>query len=312
MGRAGSDARFSEGVTLDCDDAGSHEAHKGNDSAVWREAPRFFLAPEAFDREPSGPGEFDSVAHRTVVWIRGDDAHHAARVLRLESGDRVVLLDGTGNEYRGVVECVKSDRSGSEVEVGRLSRTRSDAEPSFPVHVVQGLPKGDKLELVLQKGTEVGVTSFWPVYTERVVVSYTPQKLESRHVRWTRIVAEAAKQSRRAVVPEVAQPKTVVQTVRALSEEGHCVIVLWEKASAPLSTVLRRCQASGFPAKRGAGIALVVGPEGGLTEDEVASLCRIGAVSATLGPRILRTETAGIVAPALALYQLDTVSSEAT
>ncbi len=281
----------------------SGDAPRVPDVAAWTDAPRFFLSPRELWEEERTP------ELREFVLLVGDEAHHAARVLRLVSGDPVVLLDGSGYEVCGVVERVESERRESEVVVGRLERRRSAAEPAMAVHLVQGLPKGDKLELVLQKGTEVGVTHFWPVYTERVIVSYTPQKIAARHGRWERIVLEAAKQSRRARVPVVAQPLQLTDVVRSLHARGCVVIVLWERAIDPLRTVLRRYQGPDSLCGPGkdpeAGIALVVGPEGGLTAEEVERLERLGAQTASLGPRILRTETAGMLAGALALYELE-------
>lgn len=256
----------------------------------WLSAPRFFVA----DRVEPGA---------TAVRVTGDEAHHGLRVLRLGIGQAVVVLDGSGMEYRGTIETVRGGGA-PEFAVRVVAALSSPAEPDLFVHLVQGIPKGDKLEYVLQKGTEVGVSAFWPVWTERVLVLFGGDKAEARRARWQRIAAEAAKQSRRAILPAVSAPAGLFDVARELREGGVELLVLWERATTPLREALRSLGRRGARDARPA-VALVVGPEGGLTPQEVEGLEALGARCATLGPRILRSETAGPVAAALVLYEFE-------
>lgn len=260
----------------------------------WYDAPRFFIEPEALHDVPIG----------SSATLRGAEAHHAVRVMRLSVGDAIVLLDGRGYEYYGHVSFVERGRDGAALRVENLQRRKAPTEPPFPVHLVQGLPKGDKFEFVLQKGTEVGVTSFWPVFSDRVVVSYTAKKAAEKHARWTRLATEAAKQARRGIAPGVHHPAPIQDVVSTLAAEGSRILLFWEQASVPLLDVVERWSAEGKRPTETGGMTVIIGPEGGLSQEEVEPLLQLGAEPVSLGPRILRTETAGIIAPALALFSL--------
>ena len=174
-------------------------------------------------------------------------------------------------------------------------------EPSVRLTLVQALPKGDKMEQIVQKGTETGVSLFVPVRSERVVVEYTGQKAESRLDRWQRIAHEAAKQARRGRRPRIAAIASLAEAVRTRARE-ESTLVLWEGASLPIKEVLREIARAGGER----AVTLVVGPEGGFSEAEARAMEAAGGRLVSLGPRILRTETAGPVAAALALYELET------
>ncbi|MGZ3458849.1 MAG: RsmE family RNA methyltransferase, partial [Archangium sp.] len=166
------------------------------------------------------------------------------------------------------------------------------APASREVHILQGLPKGDKLEWVLQKGTELGATAFHPVAAARSVVKLEPRRAEERTTRWMKIVEEAARQCRRNDVPLVHAPRPLLEAARALAP-GTTLLVLDEEESAvPLGEAFRACAP-------GAPVALVVGPEGGLAREEVSALRSLGGRPVTLGRRILRTETAALAALAV-------------
>jgi len=161
------------------------------------------------------------------------------------------------------------------------------------VVLIQGLPKGDKLDWVLQKSTELGVSAVWPVVTARSVARPKPEALGTRHGRWQRIVEEAARQSGRAEVPEVAPLRSLDEALKALVP-GMRLLVLDEE---------ERSERLGLAAGD-AAVAIVVGPEGGLTREEVDVLRAAGGVPVSLGPLVLRTETAGLAALAV-LRHLD-------
>jgi 16S rRNA (uracil1498-N3)-methyltransferase len=234
------------------------------------ELPRFFLPAAALQ------GESLSVA--------GEPLHHLHSVLRLKVGDELLLLDGTGSCCRGRLAAI--DRRTATVAV--LERWQ-EQEGCCRLQLLQALPKGDKFELVLQKGTELGVTCFQPLLSARTVAR--PER--GRRERWERIVSEAARQSRRPCLPAVAELLPLTAAVAAVTAPLR--LLLWEAGSRPLIDVL--------PAEAPGEVAVLVGPEGGLTEEEVATAAAAGFLPVHLGPRILRTETAGLAMAAVVQYR---------
>lgn len=215
------------------------------------------------------------------VRVEGPALHHL-RVARVASGETVEVFDGRGRAWAGRLESM--DDGGAVLLLGeeRLGAT------GRPVVLIQGLPKGDKLELVLQKATELGVSAVWPVLTERSVSRPRPETFGTRHARWQRIVEEAARQSGRAEVPEVTPLRSLEVAVRSL-EPGTRLLVLDEEERVARLAI----EAGDGP------LALVIGPEGGLAREEVQLLRDRGGVPVTLGPLVLRTETAGLAALAV-------------
>ena len=220
------------------------------------------------------------------VRVEGPSLHHL-RVARVVAGEQVEVFDGRGRAWLASVETV--DETGAVLRLGDERRGATGR----PVILLQGLPKGDKLEFVLQKATELGVTAVWPVLTERSVSRPKPEALGTRHARWQRIVEEAARQSGRTEVPEVMALRPLEEAVRALGP-GKRLLILDEE---------ERGDRLGAAAGDGA-VALLVGPEGGLSRDEVRALREVGGVPVSLGPLVLRTETAGLAALAV-LRHLD-------
>ncbi|MCS6831588.1 MAG: 16S rRNA (uracil(1498)-N(3))-methyltransferase [Armatimonadota bacterium] len=240
---------------------------------------RFFVPPERF---------CDG-----VVCIAGEDARQIRTVLRLQPGDEIGVLDGSGREYHCVLESVRKDES-----VARVHRWISlDVEPRVHITVVQSLAKGDKVERVIQHGTEIGVARFVLVQTERSVVRLHDDQVGKRLERWRRIAKEAAEQAHRAVVPVIEGVTSLHYALEMLN--GASVLTLHPDNSAvPL---VEWAQYDSFPMR----VALIVGPEGGLTDEEVALCARHGAVAVSLMPRILRTETAALVAVSQILFSAD-------
>lgn len=215
------------------------------------------------------------------------------RVLRLGPGDIITLLDGKGNSYR----CRIDAKSGDTVSCRVLERRRAGGEPPLRVVLVQGMAKGDKMDTVVQKGTELGAAAFMPVLCRRSVVRLDAAKGAARRERWQRVAAGAAKQCRRALVPEVYEPLAWSAALR-LIPPGALVLLPWEEASG--HTLKRELQSRHVPPPE---VYIIIGPEGGLEEVEVdEARCR-GAVPVSLGPRIMRTETAGLAVITMVLYQ---------
>lgn len=230
-----------------------------------------------------------------------DDAKHA-RVVRLEVGEHIAVVDAV----RDYFECEVVSFS-DELPMVRIAR-RDEGNAAEPtVVLVQGLAKGDKMETVIRHATEVGVSAFVPLKCARSIVKLDEKKATSRRARWQTIAKSAAMQSGRRIVPEVAEPQTVAQVCDLLAQ-ATAVLVCWEEA--PLTCSMREAVsdalASTFTMPADARIAVVVGPEGGLAPDEVERIlaCNPRARMVSLGASILRTETAGIVAPALVVHEL--------
>ena len=243
----------------------------------------------------------DEVGESFPLRLAADDAKHA-RVLRLAPGERIAVVDAAQDYF--ACEIVSFD---GEVPLVRIAQRfeRADAGPS--VTLVQGLAKGDKMETVIRHATELGVAAFEPLACERSIMRLDARKGAAKAERWRAIAKSAAMQSGQPAVPEVREPAGLGETC-ALLETAAAVLVCWEEApsASRLDVALDRALGGG-PAAQGARVVVVVGPEGGLTEREVEvlSACNPRAALVSLGPSILRTETAGIVAPALVLYELE-------
>jgi 16S rRNA (uracil1498-N3)-methyltransferase len=240
---------------------------------------RFTIAPER-------------IRDGRVVFDR-EESRHAARVLRLRPGDTVVAADGAGREYTVRLETVGDEATGTVLSVGAGER-----ESPIRITLVQAVPKGDKMESIVRACTELGVTRIVPVLTARTIVALDPGRWRERARRWQRIAREAAKQCGRAVVPPVEAPRPVDEVLE-LDETAELRLCLWEAAAAgPGSKVDRGLGAplaAGLPASLApaARVYVLIGPEGGLTRDEIESARARGWMVVGAGPRILRTETAG-------------------
>jgi 16S rRNA (uracil1498-N3)-methyltransferase len=247
---------------------------------------RFFVSPEVFERQP--------------VVLTGPQAHQVRRVLRMRLGERAVLLDGRGAACEGLLIAVTE----TDVRFQVSQRWQESGEPRTQITLLQAVLKGERFGWVLQKGTEVGVSAFMPVICERNVVD-DMEAIEDKRERWERIIQEAAEQSGRAFLPQLlpaqlfqqaAQPGSLSNRVGAAPPLR---LMLWEgEQEASLNGALAGCNFAS-----GARIQVLVGPEGGFTEEEVRVARSYGIRTITLGPRILRADTAGVVAAAIILHE---------
>lgn len=231
---------------------------------------RFTLPPE---RVVDGRVTFDAAESR-----------HLTRVLRLGPGDTVVATDGAGRDYTVRLDSVGEAASGTVLAV-----ERGTPESPLAITLVQGVPKGDKMEAIVRAATELGVARVRPALCERTIVRLEPGRWRDRARRWQRVAREAAKQCGRAVIPEVEAPRPLAECLDGATDLGLC---FWEGGGAPLHEALGAATAP-------RSTLLVVGPEGGLAPAEVEAARARGFVIASLGPRILRTETAGPTVVAL-------------
>jgi 16S rRNA (uracil1498-N3)-methyltransferase len=231
-----------------------------------------------------------------------DETHHLVRVLRLDPGQLVVVADGNGHEYTVRLEAAGDTARGTVVAQGV-----SAAESPLAVTLVQGIPKGDKFEHIVRAGTELGLRRVQPVITARTVVRLDAARGRERVRRWQRVAKEAAKQSGRAVVPDVRPPEPLVEWLAAApaTAPGTLRLCLWEGETRSLGEVI------GAPTTPPGAVELLVGPEGGLTREEVDAARARGFVAVGLGPRILRTETAGPAAIAIVQFRFGDLAATA-
>ncbi len=229
------------------------------------------------------------------VFFDRDESRHLARVLRLRSGDTVLAADGAGHEYTVRLETIGDEATGTVLDVGA-----NDHESPLRITLIQSVPKGDKMESIVRASTELGVTRIVPVLTARTIVTLEPGRWRDRARRWQRVAKEASKQCGRAVVPAVDVPHPLDEALD-LSEDAALRLCLWEGAAGGggqgggQARLLGTPRAASLPPTLPAGsrVAILIGPEGGLTWDEVDGARARGWLVVGIGPRILRTETAG-------------------
>ncbi len=231
---------------------------------------RFFVAPEMI------------IKNRVI--IKGSDVNHIRKVLRLSAGDKVTILDGIGGEY--LVELIRVTKK--EVIGDIVERGERGIEPLIRIVIGQGIPKGDKMDIIIRKGTELGVSLLVPMKTERVIVKIDSQQAPKKIERWQRIAREAARQSMRATIPEIPEEIVDIQRFCTLCNGCDLKLILWEEEKEMgLRDVLNR---DSIPKD----IAVIIGPEGGFSIEEIRIAKGFGFVPTGLGPNILRTETVAL------------------
>ncbi|MCM3171040.1 RsmE family RNA methyltransferase [Paenibacillus sp. MER 99-2] len=245
---------------------------------------RYFVSEEQFQE-------------RSVV-ITGDDARHISKVMRGKPGDKLIVSDGRTREALVEIEGIEA----GEVTTNIVEPLEMDHEARIHVTIAQSLPKGDKMETVIQRCTEIGAVAFVPFLSERTIVQYDAKKESKRLERWGKIAKEAAEQSHRNRIPSIEQPLSWKGLLSSF--EGYdLVCYCYEKENGKqLRDALKP-----FVEKLGphdtANVLIVVGPEGGFSEKETVEADQAGAVSVGLGKRILRAETAGMAALTCVLYE---------
>jgi len=238
---------------------------------------RFFVAPEDVDEH--------------AARITGDELKHLRNVLRLKAGDTVEVFDGAGRGYTGRIALV--DQSAAFVELEAAVAEARDSH--LRVCLAQGLPKGEKMDWIVQKNTELGVGVILPLELERCVVRLEgDKKRRDKQARWQKVAREAARQCGRLFVPEVLAPCGLTALLRQVSPED-VLLIPWEEGGQGLKSFFEEAGGNGVADKLKKGrVVVVIGPEGGLTPEEVEEARLAGGAALTLGPRILRTETAGL------------------
>lgn len=239
------------------------------------------------------PGTLDGVRAGDAYRLSGPEGRHAAVVQRRAAGERVDVVDGRGVRLRGVVEAAAGDELALRVEA-----RDDEPAPAVPLVLVQALAKGDRDDLAIEAATEVGADAVVPWQADRSIVQWRGDRGAKSRAKWAQTVRAAAKQSRRAWVPEVDEPhdsrRLAVRVERAIAA-GGAALVLHEEATTPIADAV-------LPT--GGECLVVVGPEGGIGDDELRRLTDAGAIAVRLGPHVLRTSTAGPVALAVLAQRL--------
>lgn len=221
-------------------------------------------------------------------------ARQITRVLRLKQGDRIYLLDGTGKEHNAEIFHLSNDSVLARI----IGTSISDTEPNLFLSLAVCIPKGNKLELIVQKCTELGISEIIPVQSERTIVHLDTRRQAERLERWRKIAAEAAEQCDRSKAPEI---KSVINFPKLTAEIGRfdLPLIAWEEEC---QTSMRDVLREHSDAK---SVLMIIGPEGGFSESEVKSVISAGAKCVSLGKRVLRNETAAIAACAAIMYELE-------
>ena len=242
-------------------------------------------------------GTLDQQAPGTTFVLTGAEARHAVTVKRLAVGEAVDLADGAGTRITGTV----TDVAPQELTVECVEAS-TEARPEIRLVLVQALAKGDRDELAAETATELGIDAVVPWQAERSIVRWKPERAAKAHAKWQSVVTAAAKQARRAWIPEV-RDAVDGGGLQAAVAAADLAIILHEDAVRPLRQVLEAWHAVGQGEGDGGKpreVLLIVGPEGGISPREVTRLCDAGAVTALLGHHVLRSSTAGPAATVLA------------
>lgn len=240
---------------------------------------RFFVRP-------------DQIRHDIVV-LDADDAHHLRTVLHAQPGHKISVLDGSGREWHGALTELGKVRA--EAKLGEPWTPAT--EPPVAVTVAQALPKmADKIEQVLQRGTEIGASGFWAFGSERSLEHLTGERQAKRLVRWNAIVKTAAEQAHRAKLPALRVDGGLADVLAAAGGSG---LALMAHEGELVTTLRQALETAPHPA---ASLLVIVGPEGGFSDAEVKAARKAGVQTVSLGPRVLRTETAALVIVSQVLY----------
>ncbi len=234
-----------------------------------------------------------SMIDGSEITLSEEDSVHLARVLRAGTGEMITVCDENGTEYEAEIFSI----SKREVKAKITDYKKSATEPKIEVTIFQGLPKGSKMELIIQKCVEIGVSRIVPVETARAVVKLNGEKSAEKTKRWNKIAEEAAKQSGRGKIPKVEIPVSFKEAVGKASEFDMAIIPYEQHQNADIKSYLR--------SKSPGNIAVYIGPEGGFEEEEIKLAKDCGIYAVSLGKRILRTETAPLAVLAVLMYEYD-------
>jgi 16S rRNA (uracil1498-N3)-methyltransferase len=226
-----------------------------------------------------------------MLRIEGNEVKHIRRVLRLKAGDEIIVFDSLGKEYEGTI--IEETTSSVVIKIQNIFLSKRDSP--LDVTLAQSLLKGEKMDYLIQKATELGVKEIVPFFSSRSVPLLEKSGRLKRHHRWGRIAIEASKQCGRGVVPKIEPPQDYSEMLQ-LASPGSLRLILWEREGGKLKEVLER-------SKEKTRIFFIIGPEGGFSQEEVEEAKRAGFIPVTLGRRILRAETASLCLLSILQYE---------
>ena len=241
----------------------------------------FFVTPEQITGE--------------TIFIEGQDVNHMKNVLRMKIGEQVKISDGNNKNYL----CEVQEYEDAEARLHIIEELDENTELESKIYLFQGLPKSDKMELIVQKAVELGAYQIIPVATKRAVVKLDAKKAAKKVERWNGISESAAKQAGRSVIPEVTEVLSFAEALKK-AQELDVMLIPYELAEGMKETkdIISNIQ-------KGQSVGIFIGPEGGFEVSEVEKAIEMGAKSITLGRRILRTETAGMTILSILMFELE-------
>lgn len=244
---------------------------------------RFFTAPE-------------NIGEKSIVIDNKTDLHHMKKVLRLQEGDKIDVSDGQQWEYKVVVRYLGDEECVADI----VDKQMFAREPNIKVTLFQGIPKQGKMETIVQKTVELGIYEIVPVFMARTVVA-DKGNFGKKLQRWQKVSDEAVKQCKRGIIPQIREPLKINEVVECFKDYDYVIFPYENEEKHSLKDVLKDID----NIKKGASIAVIVGPEGGFSDDEADLIVSSGGRSASLGKTILRTETAGMAALAMIMYEME-------
>ena len=220
----------------------------------------------------------ENIDINTMVYLETDAANHVGRVLRMQVDQELILFNGDGFDYLAVINATTK----KNVEVKITGQTKVDNESPLSLHLAQGISRGDKMDFTIQKSVELGITDITPIFTERCGVKLSGDRLQKKHTQWQKVAISACEQSGRAMVPQIHAPITIAEFLS--QQTSQLKLNLHPRASTNIKGL--QCPAD--------GIRFIIGPEGGLNDQEIELAANAGYQDVLLGPRVLRTETAAL------------------
>lgn len=234
--------------------------------------------------------------HGEKIYIVDEDVNHIKNVLRYKIADDIEICDESGTRYYCKISNIEKDK----IEATMFEISKETTESDINITLFQGLPKSDKMDFIIQKCTELGVKSIVPVITDRVIVKIDEKNEDKKQTRWQKIAKEAATQSGRQLVPSIEKSDNLKNIIEKLSKYDIVIVPYECEKERHIKNILKS-----FKSKP-QNIAVVIGPEGGFSNEDIKILENLKNIQiVSLGPRILRTETAGIATIAMAMYEFD-------
>lgn len=234
----------------------------------------------------------DMIKGRRMV-ITGKEAHHILDVMRLKVSDKVTTFDGSGKEYIGIIR--EADRKSLEVEI--IETRAACPKEHIKITLIQALTKKEKIDYIIEKATELGVSRVVPVFTERTIPVWDDEKRRAHVERWRKTAREAAKQCGRSDVPEIAEIEDFSSAAAKMPGEDLRLIAVLSEETVPIADAVAGCKPK--------GIVIAIGPEGDFTLQETEAAKKGGFKPVSLGPRVLKSDTAGLAAIAILNYEFE-------